>query len=151
MNRIILAGLLLSLVVGGVVLADSFQGVLATISYHVTGPQETISTTINLGNLKTGESGKVVTTTLLSLPSSGYYTFKLNNGALKGEFSAFVVILKFGNYTITLTKQRHESQKVFIPAGNYSVTIIIYFTVAKHVHNRTVMNVPLILVKEENS
>lgn len=150
MNKLLLVGLLVGIAAGGVVLASAFQGVLATISYHITGPQQSIITmpaNINLGNLTAGESGKITTNATLKLLSSGNYTFKLNEEALRGEFSNFTVVLKFANYTITLTREDPESNPVYIQAGNYTVGITIYFTVSDHPHTETVNNAPLIIVK----
>ncbi|AWR97998.1 hypothetical protein DFR86_10930 [Acidianus sulfidivorans JP7] len=154
MNKILLLGLLVPLVIGGIVLADSFFGTLANITYNITSTSNNnviIPANINLGNLTAGMSGNYSTTAKMSLTSSGYYKFKLNDGALEGEFSNFTVILKFANYTVELTKDHHESEKIYIPSGNYTVTILIYYQVSEHAHNASVSNEGLIYVKETNS
>lgn len=162
MNKLLLVGLLIGIAAGGVMIASTLQGTLATITYHITGSTAsktnttiiTIPANINLGNLTAGKSGQVKANAILKLSSSGYYEFKLNEGALKGEFSNFTVILKFANYTITLVSGEHEDhphhhdhEEVYVPAGNYTVYITIYYTVSQNAHNETVSNVPLIIVK----
>jgi 2,5-dioxopentanoate dehydrogenase len=155
MNKLLLAAILVSVVGAGIVIGDSFLGTLANISYSIHTAQYNTQTSIlaaniNLGNLTAGEQGNYTTNASMKI-SSGYYVFKLNDGALRGEFSNFTVILKFSNYTIILYKDHHESKKIFLQSGEYNVNIVIYYSVAKEVHNATVSNEPLIIVKEENS
>ncbi|MCI2413898.1 MAG: hypothetical protein MPF33_01400 [Candidatus Aramenus sp.] len=160
MNKLLILGGLMALLVGvGIAVADSFMGQIASLSYHVTAPSQSsqssndtvlLMANINLGNLTAGQSGNYTAEAKVQL-SSGYYTFKLNDGALEDEFSQFTVVLKFSNYTITLTKDHHESHKMYLPSGTYDITIVIYYAVSEHAHNATVSNTPLIIIKEENS
>ncbi len=153
MNKLILAAVLIPLVGLGVVMADSFLGTLANISYSIhtsSSSYEILSANINLGNLTAGQQGNYSSTATMKI-NSGYYTFKLNDGALRGEFSNFEVILKFANHTIILTKEHHESKKIFLQSGEYNVTILIYYVVSMEAHNATISNAQLITVKEENS
>ncbi len=159
MNKLLIVGGLMALLVGvGIAVADSFMGQIATISYHITAPSRgnsgndtvVLLANVNLGNLTAGQKGNYTANAKVQL-SSGYYTFKLNDGALEGEFSNFTVVLKFSNYTVVLTKDHHESHKMYLTNGTYDITIEIYYQVSEHAHNATVTNAPLIIIKEENS
>ncbi|WP_148692602.1 hypothetical protein [Acidianus manzaensis] len=154
MNKLLLIGLIVPLIIGGIVLSDTIFGTLANISYNITSSNHeyyTIPANINLGNLTAGMKGNYTANAEMNLQTSGNYTFMLNNGALRGEFSNFTVILKFANYTIILTKEHHQSDKMYIPSGNYNISIQIFYQVSQHAHTASISNEPLLYVKEENS
>ncbi len=127
---------------GGIVAAGSMgYGPLGFISYKIEAVMSsysssssnfnTIPVSFDLGSLKPGDNGTVVDTAKLSIGSSGYYKFELENyGKLKKVFSVFkvTVTLSSGD-SFTLDIYSEDDYKLYLDAGDYNITVEVIYKV----------------------
>jgi len=139
---------------------------LATISYKVISNSQNgnssflasngsvvviTASQLNLGNLTANQKGNATGTAVILVNSSGYFVIKLNDSALHGFFSHFMVKLTIGNQTVTLAEgghgKGHDEAITYLNKGEYNVTITVYYRVSPHPHSVTVENAPLLIIK----
>ena len=136
---------------GGMAIAVNMNGVLAYISYHLILPPspayDTVAASINLGNLTSGMSGVAKATAYLHVNSPGYFNMELHDDGLDNVFNNFTIIISIGNQTIILNLHR-DNYKVYLAPGNYTVSIIIYYTVKSNPEGPpNIVNKPLIMIR----
>jgi len=108
-------------------------------------PSQVIVTTVNLdlGTLSSGSNGTVSTSTTITVNQGREYFFALvNTQQLEGEFSTFLVTIKFSNSTQTTTitlgwPNAGYNDTVYLAPGTYNLYMTLQYAVYS---NATAMN-----------